>query len=95
MQSKTAASPETACKALITAPEYVASEVLIENGEYPTALHRSMAPHHQRPWYGKVAWSTRAPEIRQLAENVISSQEASRELRSIKGAFGDPEISRR
>jgi uncharacterized protein (DUF305 family) len=74
-----------------------ASEVLIENGEYSDEhFIDAMAPHH----LGAVNMARVAlvnaehPDIRQLAENVISSQEAEiEELRSIKEEqFGDPEI---
>jgi uncharacterized protein (DUF305 family) len=75
-----------------------ASEVLIENGEYSDERFiDAMAPHHQGAVdMARVALvNAEHPEIRQLAENVISSQEAEiEELRSIKEEqFGDPEIS--
>jgi uncharacterized protein (DUF305 family) len=75
-----------------------ASEVLIENGEYSDERFiDAMAPHHQGAVdIARVALvNAEHPEIRQLAENVISSQEAEiEELRSIKEEqFGDPEIS--
>jgi uncharacterized protein (DUF305 family) len=74
-----------------------ASEVLIENGEYSDERFiDAMAPHHQGAVdMARVALvNAEHPEIRQLAENVISSQEAEiEELRSIREEqFGDPEI---
>lgn len=74
-----------------------ASEMLMENGEYSDERFiDAMAPHHQ----GAVDMARIAlvngehPEIRQLAENIISSQEAEiEELRSIKEEqFGEPEV---
>ena len=74
-----------------------ASEMLMENGEYSDERFiDAMAPHHQGAVdMARVALANAEhPEIRQLAENVISSQEAEiKELRSIKEEqFGDPEI---
>jgi uncharacterized protein (DUF305 family) len=74
-----------------------ASEVLIENGEYSDERFiDAMAPHHRGAMdMARVALvNAEHPEIRQLAENVISSQEAViEELRSIEEEqFGDPEI---
>ena len=74
-----------------------ASEMLMENGEYSDERFiDAMAPHHQ----GAVDMARIAlvnaehPEIRQLAENIISSQEAEiEELRSIKEEqFGELEV---
>jgi uncharacterized protein (DUF305 family) len=74
-----------------------ASEVLIENGEYSDERFiDAIARHHQEAVdMARVALANAEhPEIRQLAENVISSQEAEiEELRSIREEqFGDPEI---
>ncbi len=74
-----------------------ASEMLIENGEYSDERFiDAMAPHYQGAVdMARVALvNAEHPEIRQLAENVISSQEAEiEELRSIREEqFGDPEI---
>ena len=74
-----------------------ASEMLMENGEYSDERFiDAMAPHHQ----GAVEMAEVAlekaehPELRQLAENVVSTQRAEiEELRSIKEEeFGDPEL---
>ena len=75
----------------------LASEMLMENGEYSDERFiDAMAPHHQGAVdMARVALvNAEHPEIRQLAENVVSSQEAEiEELRSIKEEqFGDPEI---
>jgi uncharacterized protein (DUF305 family) len=74
-----------------------ASEMLMENGEYSDERFiDAMAPHHQGAVdMARVALANAEhPEIRQLAENIISSQEAEiEELRSIKEEqFGDPEV---
>ncbi|HVF01979.1 MAG TPA: DUF305 domain-containing protein [Rubrobacteraceae bacterium] len=74
-----------------------ASETLMENGEYSDERFiDAMAPHHQGAVdMARVALvNAEHPEIRQLAENIISSQEAEiEELRSIKEEqFGDPEV---
>ncbi len=74
-----------------------ASEMLMENGEYSDERFiDAMAPHHQGAVdMARVALANAEhPEIQQLAENIISSQEAEiEELRSIKEEqFGDPEI---
>ena len=74
-----------------------AVEMLMENGEYSDERFiDAMAPHHQGAVdMARVALvNAEHPEIRQLAENVVSSQEAEiEELRSIKEEqFGDPEI---
>jgi uncharacterized protein (DUF305 family) len=73
------------------------SEMLMENGEYSDERFiDAMGPHHQEAVdMARVALANAEhPEIRQLAENIISSQEAEiEELRSIKEEqFGDPEI---
>jgi uncharacterized protein (DUF305 family) len=74
-----------------------ASEMLMENGEYSDERFiDAMAPHHQ----GAVEMAEVAlenaehPELRQLAENVLSTQRAEiEELRSIKEEeFGDSEL---
>lgn len=74
-----------------------ASEMLMENGEYSDERFiDAMAPHHQGAVdMARVALANAEhPEIRQLAENIISSQEAEiEELRSIKEEqFGDSEV---
>jgi uncharacterized protein (DUF305 family) len=75
-----------------------ASDMQMENGEYSDERFiEAMAPHHQGAVdMARVALANAEhPEIRQLTENVISSQEAEiEELRSIKEEqFGDPEVS--
>ena len=74
-----------------------ASEMLMENGEYSDERFvDAMAPHHQGAVdMARVALvNAEHPEIQQLAENVVSSQEAEiEELRSIREEqFGSPEI---
>ncbi len=74
-----------------------ASEMLMENGEYSDERFiDAMSPHHQGAVdMARVALANAEhPEIRQLAGNIISSQEAEiEELRSIKEEqFGDPEV---
>ena len=69
----------------------------MENGEYSDERFiDAMAPHHQEAvdMVRVVLANADHPKIRQLAENIISSQEAEiEELRSIKEEqFGDPEI---
>jgi uncharacterized protein (DUF305 family) len=73
------------------------SEMLMENGEYSDERFiDAMAPHHQEAVdMARVALANAEhPEIRQLAENIISSQQAEiEELRSIKEKqFGNLEI---
>jgi uncharacterized protein (DUF305 family) len=73
------------------------SEMLMENGEYSDERFvDAMAHHHQGAMdMARVALvNAEHPEIRQLAENVVSSQEAEiEELRSIKEEqFSDPEV---
>jgi uncharacterized protein (DUF305 family) len=73
------------------------SEMLTENGEYSDERFiDAIAPHHQEAVdMARVALANAEhPEIRQLAENIISSHEAEIvELRSIKEEqFGDSEI---
>jgi len=73
------------------------SEMLMENGEYSDQRFiDAMVPHHQ----GAIEMAEVAlqnaehPELRQLAENVISTQQAEiEELRSIKEQeFGSSEV---
>lgn len=75
----------------------MASEMLMENGEYSDELFiDAMAPHHQ----GAVEMAQVAqrdaehPELRQLADNIVAAQQDEiEELRSIKEEqFGDPEV---
>ncbi len=73
------------------------SEMLMENGEYSDERFiDAIARHHQEAVdMARVALANAEhPEIRQLAENIISSQEAEiEELRSIREKqFGDPEV---
>jgi len=74
-----------------------AADMLMENGEYSDQRFiDAMASHHQGAVdMARVALvNAEHPEIRQLTENIVSSQEAEiEELRSIKEEqVGDPEI---